>query len=127
MLLFLVAYILVVYLSRLLLPLQPLMVGLITVTIILMLILIIMGQVVRRYHDFGYTGWVPGVCAGITILMTLVETRPETSLQRFISPEAFTVFQMLWSALSLMILFFLPALIPGQKHRNRYGEDPRFL
>lgn len=83
-------------------------------------------QLMRRYHDFGVTGWVPGGFFCVTLLYGLLASWPGAPLQSALPVGWSEMLRVGLSALGLVVLFFVPALMPGQKGANRYGRNPRY-
>ncbi len=78
----------------------------------------------RRYHDFGITGWLPGSFILLQFLWGLLAT-PAFGLTAFFMHPKVQLAATIFSALNLIVLFFVPALTPGFKGSNRYGADPK--
>ncbi len=121
MALFIVCFYLSGLLGGVLVRLHAAMGMLLTVAMALLLILLMLGQTVRRYHDFGCTGWVPGSFVAATLFLAILDNWPSRPLLQIFPASTLEMITMAWSALSIVVLFFVPALWPGTKGANRYG------
>lgn len=78
----------------------------------------------RRYHDFGISGWLPGSFYLLHFLWWLLSV-PAFGLTAFFMHPKVEMAATIVSAVYLIVLFFVPALTPGVKGSNRYGADPK--
>ena len=121
---YIIVTMLILMLGGLLIRLNPL--GAMLLVIILQLPLIgawICVQM-RRYHDFGISGWLPGSFILLPHLWMLLAD-PAFGMTAFFTHPKVELAATIFSALNLIVLYFVPALTPGFKGSNRYGADPK--
>lgn len=94
---------------------------LVTLILILPLIGAMVCQVFRRYHDFGLTGWIPGSYLLVAFVFSLLRS-PRMLLDQSVAPLAWvSVVSLVLQVVGLLLIVFVPALVPSQKRANRYG------
>lgn len=92
----------------------------------LALMLAMLFQMMRRYHDFGVTGWVPG---GFFLFSCVVYTliSPTFSFGASLSVETNYYIRLSVQILGYIVMLFVPALVRGHKSANKYGAPPQPL
>lgn len=92
----------------------------------LALMLSMLFQMMRRYHDFGVTGWVPG---GYFLFCTAayLAISPTTSFGASLSVEANYYTRLSLQIVGYIVMLFVPALVRGHKTANKYGAPPTRL
>ena len=109
-----------------------------TIGMLVMLLLIVCSYIpffiaiVKRYHDFGWSGWVPGTFLIINVVWSVcVALAYGNSMENMMAgkslilPSAVSSFSYVISALQLVVFFLLPLFMPGAKGFNRYGSNPK--
>lgn len=83
-------------------------------------------QTVRRYHDFGFSGVLPGIIFVVTMAYTIMLSLPGAPLVQMMGAETTEVVRIVIWVLFLILMVFVPALVPGTKGFNHYGSNPRY-
>lgn len=70
------------WLSILTMPLMPVMVMMLTLLLTVVITLAMLCLTIRRYHDFGCTGWIPGGSLLLTFAFGMAQSLPTSPLSQ---------------------------------------------
>lgn len=116
---YIVLSVLIGLLARLIITyLHPTIGMLVALILVLPLLAAMFCQAVRRYHDFGVTGWVPGGFLIAAFVLNLLRS-PGQPLDGTPWAEAMRIGLQ---ALSIIVFVFIPGLVPTTKRGDRYGS-----
>jgi len=110
------------YLGNLLVKLHPTMGMLITLILWLPLIAAMVCQVVRRYHDFSASGWIPGGYLLAAFVFSLLSSPNMPFVGDAQTAATIEIINVGLQVVGLLLIVFIPALIPAERGANRYGE-----
>ena len=77
---------------------------------------------IRRYHDFGCTGWVPGGSLLLTFAFGLAQSLPGSPLFRPEMSAAVEVVNVVLSAIGLIVMVLVPLAFPSTRQPTRYDR-----
>ena len=103
-------------------PLMPSMIFILCFCAQLLAELSALTFIVRRYHDFGVTGWLPGALFLAVITFGILRTVPTSPLAQPQNATAVEITNTVLSALALIVWILIPLAWPPQKRENRYGQ-----
>ncbi len=119
MLFYVVACMLAAGLETVLVRLSPAIGQLVVLALVVPLVGAMLCQESRRYHDFGVSAWIPG---GFLLLNFMLPLLWNYVLSGLFAPEVYEIARVVFSALGFVVLFAVPAIVPGGKSVNRYGR-----
>ena len=109
------------------------MVMLILLLFLLVLYVPMFLAVIKRYHDFGWSGWVPGVlfiCHFAWSVYFQVAYVPQVlesaaRLRPVHLPVWVETVSAVFTVVNLFVFLLIPLFMPGTKGFNRYGSNPK--
>lgn len=106
----------------LLMPLMPAMVMLINVLLSVVIAAVMLCLTMRRYHDFGCTGWVPGGSLLLAFFFGIMQSWPGSPLTMKENVGWVAVANVVLSALGLITMVIIPLFIPTTSKKTRYDR-----
>lgn len=110
-----------------------LMVMLVMLLFVLMLYVPMFMVLVKRYHDFGWSGWVPAavfICNFAWNIYTHIAYFPQivenaARLRSVHYPDEVMYVSGVFAVINICVFVLIPLFVPGTKSFNRYGSNPK--
>ncbi len=124
LLLYILIHIALRWLSILAMPLMPVMVMMLTLLLTVVITLAMLCLTIRRYHDFGYTGWIPGGSLLLTFAFGMAQSLPTSPLSQADMAPTVAIINVVLSAIGLLLIVLVPLAMPSTKKPTRYDAQP---
>ena len=112
------------WLSILAIPLMPVMVMMLTLLLTVVITLAMLCLTIRRYHDFGCTGWIPGGSLLLTFAFGMAQSLPTSPLSQADMAPTVAIVNVVLSAIGLIVMVLVPLAMPSTKKPTRYDAQP---
>ena len=112
------------WLSVLAMPLMPVMVMMLTLLLTVVITLAMLCLTIRRYHDFGCTGWIPGGSLLLTFAFGMAQSLPTSPLSQADMAPTVAIVNVVLSAIGLLVMALVPLAMPSTKKPTRYDAQP---
>lgn len=118
LLLYIVINIALRWLGILAMPLMPAMVMLLVFLLTVVVTLSMLCLTMRRYHDFGCSGWVPGGSLLLTFAFGLAQSLPGTPLAEAQWASLVEIVNVVLSAIGLVAMVLVPLAVPSKNNEG---------